>query len=913
METTEQAWSLPNQGIKRKILEVLATVGGEAPGETVRNVLDYQGKNWRYFMADLVNRGLLERRSDDDEEAVFAFAAAEIQEAVIARMSEDDILRVRREIEQAEAGGSDSKEEDAEDADPAEELPESETGEAPAQPRDPRADDRRGSRREKPKTRTGDESGPELLRMTADVLRRGDVARTLEWSAAGIAGEASEEGEELAHRFRLLAAQASIRSSDFDAVSGYTEPIIADETAPAELRAVAGAVDGDSALQSGDAEKAQERLAWIEALDVSRDESALLHRALLAGGLGLAGDRPGDTLQVVGDLDFTPNDPMDRARVSFLRGQGLFALREYEQCVQPLQEALDIFRNRGIAKAEFSSALLLAKAFHSRAQFAKSDSMLDVATNLADGADVAVAKHDLAVARGTIYADRGDVDRLGDAVTQMESNGGSDRPEVAILGARLSSMKGYPAAAIDGFDTIVGDGCSPRVATEALREIGHCYRSLGRLDDAVSTLHEALAKSVELRDREEFAKAGIELVLAYLDRGLGKDATEAVVVAKKAIRLLEFVDAPDVTWRAYHALGRIYASQGRHPKASARIGQATEVLDQLLGRFQSRRDREEFLVGRYEAYRDWIVEFLEVRPYKVPLGMLRQANYPEFVEFLRTNADADSVDGPRYNEIGRLSQSFFDLYEKKRPVMPEAVEEEREALAALRRAVKVTGGADAAAIVGELLGETMTLLGARMGAAGIVGGEERLRYFKGRNLPGRKKSDTEPVRALLREVAEADREVLVDAAGRLNGPGEAIAVGYPLVGNGEVRGAVILWYPNDGTPSRRKMEFTRAMVALAQVPMTRTLAPVTPAGETVSARAPAAEALEAEDAGAVESAADVVLEGDESLKSYLERTERDLLSRAVDRYAGDIPAVAKALGFTAANLKKKLGRFGLGG
>ena len=207
--------------------------------------------------------------------------------------------------------------------------------------------------------------------MTADSLRRGDIRRTLEWCSIGIAGDTADSNEELVNRFRLLAARASVRSGAYASAQEYSDPVIADESAPIEIRAAAAAVDGDAAMQSGDMARARERLEWVADQKVGRDECALLHRALLESGLALADDRPSETLGVLDAVGFAPNDPMDRAYLSCLRGRALFVLREYEQCIQPLQEALDIFRNRGVVNAEFSVALLLSRAFHSRAQFAK--------------------------------------------------------------------------------------------------------------------------------------------------------------------------------------------------------------------------------------------------------------------------------------------------------------------------------------------------------------------------------------------------------------------------------------------------------------------------------------------------------------------------------------------------------------
>ena len=248
------------------------------------------------------------------------------------------------------------------------------------------------------------------------------------------------------------------------------------------------------------------------------------------------------------------------------------------------------------------------------------------------------------------------------------------------------------------------------------------------------------------------------------------------------------------------------------------------------------------------------------------------------------------------------------------------------------------GKEDAAALSGELLSAGIKIVRARMGAVGLVDSERSgaFDYFKGRSLPGRDKAKTEPIRKLVREVAALDHEVSIDGRDRIEGPGEACAIGIPLPKVDRYSGAMILWFPKGQRPANHELEILRLMIAVVAPSIGREFrfralrlrshkveqelrASLQDTQETFD------EARELQDSSASgegdrhkagagddrDALLDELLRGKLSYKAFMETVEQNVLEQGLRFYCGDIRAMAKGLRFTSSNLRKKLGRFDL--
>lgn len=1009
METTSEGTSLPKQGIKRKILELLAVLGDQGSGELLRRVLQYRGRNWRYFMGDLVDRGILVRSATEDDRLFYSFAEEGHRSEVLESLGESDRDRITAVLsgpvaESADEGGvgRDGSEEDvpgdessgaaarlsfplSEGPQGATETPDEPAAEEGAEKeggvelpdvevvgaaevsgdgettlnakRKPTKKGRggakkaeadevseskrkpRGGRRERRRSRSGKETGEELLQLLDESIRRGDYEFVQSLTADGLEGRYADApkkgGRPLDAEFRLRHAFAQFRSMHLKEARQSLDELASGDGQGDHVRPLADLLRGEIALVGG---RVDEAAAFLESArkSAATSDAISLRASLLEAALLVERSEASRALAFIRDCRETMDDPTDRARMALLRGRALMELRDYEGSIAPLQEALDIYRNRDHSEGERDSSLFLGLAFHLRAQFAKSDSFLDRAESLVKERGHAAAKVQVCLVRAEIFSERGDVERMDSVLASIRGASVEKTPGFVLQDARLLALKGRHAAAIKALLPLGEKGVPPRIAVAALRETGVWYRAMGKPAEGVKPLRQAMERAESIVDKESVALGGVELALAYLDQDDQHDHVSAVVAVKKAVRLLEFLERPDLIWRGYHALGRIYLAEKRAADAFSQLGDACGILDRLLGRFQERRDRESFLERRFEPYRDRVVAYLSARPYDVSLARLKTCTYAELMAFLRKNAELDADSGPRYNEIGRLSAALFEQYESRPPATIEDVESVREVEGILRTITSVLMQPDAGAVAGELLSEAMGLIAARMGAVGLVdsGREDRLDYFKGRNLPARAKSQDDPIRGLIREISRVPAEVSLDSRDRLDGPGDPRALAFPLPGTTRFSGAMVLWFKRGNTPTNQELDKLRALVGTVAPLMTREFrlreAKMEAHRAKQEVRAVEAERDDAErevrelednrrsqpeaptrDSESKGDRTEVVLEGRESLKVFLEKTEHDLLGRALERFEGDVPEMARALGFTAANLKKKLARFGL--
>ncbi len=975
----EGARALPTKGIKRKILDVLAVLESGGRSDDLRVGLQYRGRNWRYFITDLMDRGFLVEADGGAGDLRYECADTEIREAILARMTEEDraratevaerIMKPAEELPQAEPSAPSNGNDDAALADgvqPSEseavsvpEVKDLQSGEEEASASESPSEEsasnavpspvkasgkrRASTRKDRKRSRTGEESARDLLRLITDALRRGDNDTAIRFALEGIDGEYVGDSQPAVPVicFRLRGAQAYLRNLQPDQALELLEPIIAEDKALADDESVlAHLIAAEAYLASENVEKAKELLVKIRSFDGEASAEHQMRLAMLRGALALERRDPTSAFAELRALREVPDDPADRARLALLRGKALLWSDEGEQAIGPLQEALDINRNRSLVNAECEAAMCLALAFHQRAQYAKSESFLDRAENLAKNQASSRALRDVNLARATIYADRGDADRLDAALHALRRADAGDSPPYLLLATRLKVLRNRVGDAIEDLEALARrKDLNDRDAARVHYQLGVTYRLVGHHEEALAPLKKSLRLAAQVRDRSTIARSSIDYALAQLDRSDGGDRTSAVVAVKKALRLLEFLQTPDHVWRGYHALGRIYLSEGRYEDAFSQIGDATAILDQLLGRFRDRRSREAFLLDRYEPYRDRVVAFVASRPYDSPLARLRTATYEEFLEFLRKNADSDSDSGPRYNEIGRLSSSFFGLYEAAPPAPLEKVEEHNEATLRLKTLTEIVSAADVGAIASNLLNEGMRTLSARMGAIGLIDTDrdDAFEYFKGRNLPGREKAQVEPIRALIRAVTGAEKEVMIDGRDRLDGPGDARAIGYPLPKDDRYRGALILWFEKGRNPANQELDILREIVAAAGIGVLRELRfralrmqyhralraqeeaneEIRVLTEEVQDLSDALEDLEAQqqDSGSPlavhEQLLDDLFDQRISYKSFMETLERDVLDEALNCYDGDIKAMARVLRFSPANLRKKLIRFDL--
>jgi tetratricopeptide (TPR) repeat protein len=988
----ESVRALPTKGIKRKILDVLAVLEDGGRSDDLRVALQYRGRNWRYFITDLTDRGFVLESGDRSGEPCYKCSDAEIRESILQRMSDDDRARasaVAKRIAKAAADsasgspveeGAESDEalvpepsarppessgtpsdavaapetEDTSSEDtpvsPAAELssttepssPREEAATSSAPPVKPSGKRKAAARKDRRRSRTGEESARDLLRLIADSLRRGDNDTAIRFALEGIEGDFVEDARSAVAPscFRVRGAQAYLRNLQPSEALDLLAPIIAEDRALADNESVlAHLIAAEAHLAGGSVEKAKELLVKIRSFRGEPSPEHKLRLAMLRGALALERRDSAAAFAELRQLQETPDDPADRARLALLRGKALLWSDEGEQAITPLQEALDINRNRSLANAECEAALCLALAFHQRAQYAKSESFLDRAENLAKGLDAVRPLKEVLLARATTYADRGDADRLDAALHALRRAGAGNDPPSQLLAIRLKVLRSRVGDAIEELETLAKrSDLNDRDAARVYYELGVTYRLVGHHEEALAPLKKSQRLAAQVRDRSTIARSSIDYALAQLDRSDGGDRTSAVVAVKRALRLLEFLQTPDHVWRGYHALGRIYLSEGRHEDAFTQIGDATAILDQLLGRFRDRRGREAFLLNRFEPYRDRVVAFIASRPYDSPLDRLRTSTYEEFLEFLRKNADSDSDTGPRYNEIGRLSSSFFGLYESVPPAPLEKVEEHNEASLRVGTLVEIVSEADAGTIASSLLNEGMRTLDAQKGVIGLIDADrdDAFEYFKGRNLPGRDKSQLEPIRALVRTVASAEEEVMIDGRDRLDGPGDARAIGYPLPQSDRYRGALVLWFEKGRNPANQELDILRQIVAAAGIAIRRELRfralrtqyhrtlraheeaeeEIRVLSEDVQDLNEALEELEAQRSGGSalavqEELLDDLFDQRITYKSFMETMERDVLDEALNCYEGDVKAMARALRFSPANLRKKLIRFDL--
>jgi len=944
---TEDRAALPVKGIKRRILEMLAVLGRGSRGDELKDALDYKGRNWRYFLSDLVERGLLTRSDESDLAAVYEIADTKLRGDLVGGIAEDERAELEQmagELPGAPADGEPARDDSPRPAEPPppssdEAVPEPETErESVDDAKGNRASRRKGlERRDRRRTRSGEESAEELLTLVEEALRRGDSESAARLAREGVDGEYQGEApaQRFEERFRIRGAIANQRLSHLGEARALLEPIIGSERVSTEGGdPLAHLVAAECSLAEGDIARVKELLVEVDAFSSPSSAEQQMRRALVNAELALLEGTAADTLKHLATLAETLEDPVDRARAALLRGRALLVLSDFDRAIAPLQEALDIHRNRAYVEGEREAALCLGTAFHHRSQFAKSDTFLDRAQVLAREQGRQRALIEVALARGRVYADRGDADRLGNALGSLPKEA-RDEAGQRLLRARMMSLKGQNGDAIEALESLTETELCDTDAALALRELGVCYRLIGHSKVALEPLERSLKHAERTRNRVLIARSRVDYALGLLDQTAPDARARAAVGVKMALRLLEFIEVPDLVWRGYHALGRVYLAEGRHEDAFVRIGEATTILDQLLGRFQDRKSRESFLRRRFEPYRDRVVAFLSSRPYQTPLAHLKTASHEGFLDFLRKNADADADTGPRYNEIGRLSASIFDLYEDNPPASIEEIEQSNEACERVRKIVDIATKDDAPAVAGELLSSAIKIIRARMGAVGIIDSEreDAFEYFKGRSLPGREKSKTEPIRKLIREVAKEGQEVPLDGRDRLNGPGEDCALGFPIPSAERYSGAMILWFQKGQSPANHELEILRLMVdasmpsivrelrlravriksAQSEQTLARSKQELQDALEDIGElrAAPSGERHSAGAAGARDELLEEALRGDLSYRSFLEAVEHDALEQALLFYRHDIGAMAKGLRFSRGNLRKKLVRFGL--
>lgn len=964
---TETQAALPTKGIKRKILEVLAVLGRSGKSDELRTALKYRGRNWRYFMTDLVDRGFLSSPEATGEALAYECASSSVREAVLERMDEEDRDRADVVVKAMEGGVAAvesvdtavvaSEEEPAAEAPPeepaenaADHVEEEDRAEAPEAKEEtsapieepptpaPSGRSRAAARRDRRRLRTGKETATELLRLASEALRRGDNETATQLAEDGVEGnfEAVEDEQITTEMFRVRGALAHLRAMRFDRSVELLEPITSLDQALADDAAVlAHLIAAECALATGNEDRSRELLVKIQSFAGEPSPEHRMRLAMLQAGMALTREEPGRTLVALRELEGSLEDPADRAHCSLLRGLALLRMDETEQAITPLQEALDICRNRGLANGEGEAALGLGMAFHQRAQYAKSDSFLERAERLARDLAREDLIFDVAISRATVCADRGDIDGLESSLEALRRLENAQTNAGQLLEARSLFLRNRVGDAIEELEGLTAKKLSDKLATQVYLELGTYYRSLGHNDAALAPLKEGLRRAERVRDRAAIARLSIEYAQAQLARTDGGERTSAVVAVKKAVRLLEFIQAPDHVWRGYHALGLIYLADGRYDNAFDRIGEATAILDQLLGRFRDRRGREAFLRDRYEPYRDRVVAFIGSRTYDSPLERLRAATHAEFLEFLRKNADADADTGPRYNEIGRLSASLFALYESSPPTPIEDVEQHNHACAQIKSLASVVSNEDAGTIAGELLAEGIRIVRARMGAVGLVDHDRQdaFEYFKGRNLPGREKERIDPIRTMLQTVARRDNEAAIDGRDRIDGPGEARGIAFPLPGTERYAGALILWYEKAQSPANQDLDVLRALVMAVGQAIRRELRLRSlrlqynrAVNELEEAEADInvlsdeiqdlTEELDEVGANGQESTAHSellkdMLDQSISYKAFMESVERDALGEALRHHDGDLHSMARALRFNSANLRKKLTRFGL--
>ncbi|MAE71990.1 MAG: hypothetical protein CME06_16175, partial [Gemmatimonadetes bacterium] len=611
--TPEDQVLLPAKGIKRKILEVLAVLGRGSKSEDLRSALGYRGRNWRYFMSDLVDRGLVTRTDDPQAEAAYEIAGGELRGDVIGRITETEragLERILSDLEdEAKEPATDSNDPERPQVEPASprdderadsgecapEYPESAESQADASASPSSAGNgadqstrKSRGRKDRRRSRSGDESGEELLRLAEDALRRGDNDSALSFARDGIEGkyEGTGEGLELEPLFRIRAAQAHIRALRLGEARTLLDPLTGEDQAPRTREtALAQIVAAECHLADGKIERTRELMVKADAYKGEPSNEHAMRKAILDAKLALMGGRPSEALRRIDTLHRTPDDPADRARLSLLRGTALFRLGEFERAVSPLQEALDIDRNRGNTEGEREAALFLGRAFHCRAQFAKSDSFLERANALAKGARNEETRVRVALARATVYADRGDAARLEGALDSLPPRARKENARFDLQQARLLLLKGRMGDAVEALEKLTETKLGDSDAADALRELGVCYRHLGHQEAAVGPLEESLRRAERARDRVSIARCRVEYALGLLDHPDAAKRSGAVVDVKKALRLLEYLEVPDLVWRGYHALGLIFLEEGRHEDAFVRLGDATAILDQLLGRF----------------------------------------------------------------------------------------------------------------------------------------------------------------------------------------------------------------------------------------------------------------------------------------------------------------------------------------
>src|SRR5262249_42359095 len=92
---------------------------------------------------------------------------------------------------------------------------------------------------------------------------------------------------------------------------------------------------------------------------------------------------------------------------------------------------------------------------------------------------------------------------------------------------------------------------------------------------------------------------------------MGGDLTSASKNARAALKTVEGIFAPGVSYRCHHLLGRIHQSRGRRGRALESFRKAIDIVEQVRGGIASDDFKATFLTGKIDIYEDAIKMWME--------------------------------------------------------------------------------------------------------------------------------------------------------------------------------------------------------------------------------------------------------------------------------------------------------------
>lgn len=318
---------------------------------------------------------------------------------------------------------------------------------------------------------------------------------------------------------------------------------------------------------------------WNEALRYSREVGSAEREAQILNSLGVLSftqERYNEALssyekalEVFARLDNTPGEAYCRANI----GEVHFAGSEYEKALECWGDSLALYESLGDDEGLAETHIQLAIAYAGLGDAAK-------AKQHVDGAREVIERASLTAQLGMLQLAAGSVDLLEGRLTEAER---------AFREAR----------------DYLRDGSDPANYLRALLKLGEADRSMLRLDDAASHLHEALRLCEDGSHPMIRAEVLFQLGMVAACEGSTLPAPPLQYL-KDAFDIVEQGALCETSWKVCHSLGVQYIRRGLEGKGRRYLLYARYSLEALANLFADEEHRQQFLAshGRLKALRE---------------------------------------------------------------------------------------------------------------------------------------------------------------------------------------------------------------------------------------------------------------------------------------------------------------------